>query len=422
VGSWRIGKAVLAGGAAALVAVSAAPAQSPPGDPGQYCQGDGGPYGMVTDAEHNVLLGEAPLPPRVRTSRVTVDGVATRVLEAGPAHARDAVVYIHGNPGSARDFDKLMSSSGRYARTIALDISGYGQSDKSAAQVQSTDGAAKYIGGVLDQLGVRRVVLVAHDFGGIWGLQWAVQHPDALTGVVLIDTGVLIDYVPHPLAVIFSTPEAGELYMAQTTRDSFKDGINAQNPRPLPPDYLDRMYDNYDRAERCAALRYYRSAGQNLNLGRDQAAVLVKRSRPALVIWGKQDPYVPPDQAEKQKQAFPDAQIHIFDDSGHWPFIDNARKTRKLVVPFLRPTLAVSRPHARARARRLRVRVQVNGMLPAYRVRARIRTIRQSRPRTVRGARTLIIHLRRPLHARRYSLRVRARGLPPQHLSFTARR
>jgi hypothetical protein len=55
-------------------------------------------------------------------------------------------------------------------------------------------------------------------------------------------------------------------------------------------------------------------------------------------------------------------------------------------------------------------------------VRAVIRSKRSSRPRTVRGVRSLTIHLRRPLRARRYTVRIAARGIPTQVLRFRASR
>ena len=91
----------------------AAAAQAPEGDPTLYCEGDGGPLGAATDLEHEVLLGEAPLPAGLRSRRVSVDGVSTRVVEGGPAGADDAVVFVHGSPGSARDFDDLLVAGAR---------------------------------------------------------------------------------------------------------------------------------------------------------------------------------------------------------------------------------------------------------------------------------------------------------------------
>lgn len=414
----------------ALVILAALAVPSTAGAQADYCEGDGGPAGAATDAEHSVLVGEPPLPRGVRSGRIEVDGVATRYLEAGPPAARTAVVFIHGHPGSSRDWDALVAATGRYARSIAFDVSGYGQSDESARQIQSTTGAARYIQGVLDRLGIRKVVLAVHDFGGFWGLQWASEHPDALVGAVLIASGVFVDYIPHPFAVMWATPGVGEAQMASTTRENFRGFIQTSTPRPLPEEFVERMYDDYDRATRCAALRYYRSAAENLNRGREQAAVLRERRRPALVIWGEKDPFIPPEHAERQRQAFPDARVEVFADSGHWPFVDNAERTHALVVPFLRPSLAIARRGA-VRGARMAVRVRSNGVLPALRVRARLRTVRGGRasgvvgitpgPVDVAGSRTLTLRLRGPLRPGTYQLGVRARGLDTRRLRFELR-
>ena len=65
---------------------------------------------------------------------------------------------------------------------------------------------------------------------------------------------------------------------------------------------------------------------------------------PVLVVWGRHDPYVPVRYAERQREFFPQAQVEILDDSGHWPFADNPARVAKIVVPFLRN--AVSSRHA----------------------------------------------------------------------------
>ncbi|HEX8646603.1 MAG TPA: alpha/beta hydrolase [Thermoleophilaceae bacterium] len=406
--------------AAIAVAFGAPPARAQTA--AGYCEGDGGPAGAVTDAEHSVLVGDPPLPRGVRSSRITIEGVETRVQEAGPADAREAVVFMHGHPGSSRDWDALVAANGKFARTIAFDMTGYGQSQKAANQFQSTEGAARFVGAALDRLGVDRAVLAVHDFGAVWGLEWARSNPDRLLGAVLVNSGVYIDWIPHPQVFVWATPGAGEAEMAGTTRASFTEAIQARTPRRLPAAFVDRMYDDYDRATRCAALRYYRSGFENPDRGREQAEVLRRRSRPALVVWGEDDPYVGVEHAERQRQAFPGARIELIPDSGHWPFVDSAERVRELVVPFLRPTLEVERPRLRAGARRVDVRVSSASLLPALRVRARLRSVDRRgrasgvvgisrRPVTVRGRRVLRLELSRRLHPGTYELVVRARGL-----------
>jgi pimeloyl-ACP methyl ester carboxylesterase len=414
---------------AAVLPLAAAHAQSGSEGPTLYCTPGGGPLGAVTDAEHTVLVGDPPLPRTVRRSRVTVGGVSTRVLQSGPRGARWAVVFVHGNPGSSRDWDDLLAAGGRFARTIAFDMPGFGRSEKRPPKFHTTNGAAAYIQGVMSKLGVRHAVLVLHDFGGPWGLQWAVKHKAAFAGAVLLNTGVLIDYVPHPLAVAWATPNLGELQMAGTTRQSFTASIQAVQPRPLPDRFVQLMYDYYDRSERCAILRYYRSGSKTyMTLGRDQAAALRPLDRPALVIWGERDPFIPVSQAEKQRQAFPHARIVTIPNSGHWVHIDSARRVRSLFVGFLRPRLALRRPlKIQPGNRRMLVRVNVRGILPAHRVVVRLRRRgalagASGAPTPVYRTRVLTLKLSKPLRAGRYLLRVRARGVSPRaiHLRVMA--
>ncbi|MFL5910783.1 MAG: alpha/beta fold hydrolase [Gaiellaceae bacterium] len=347
--------------AAALVAASAAPASSTD-DPLFYCNGspDGGATGqLTTDQEHTVLLGDPPLPAGARQERVKVDGITTTVTEAGPPDATRAVVFAHGSPDYSRDFDHLLSGLAPYGRVISFDWPGYGHADDPPAGPYNLDGAAHFLGGLLDRLGVRSVDLVMHDFGGPWALQWAAAHPDQLNSATIIDSGVFIGYAGHPAALLWITPGVGEASMMTTTRREFAESINSGSPEPMPQDWLDRTYDQYDRGTRCALLHYYRDIGHRTPdaVGRAQAKVLSQRRRPALVVWGEKDPYIPVDEAYKQSQAFPGARVEVVKGAGHWPHVDHSREVDDLVVPFLRGVMtrapaATAAPRAHARSHR----------------------------------------------------------------------
>jgi pimeloyl-ACP methyl ester carboxylesterase len=54
-----------------------------------------------------------------------------------------------------------------------------------------------------------------------------------------------------------------------------------------------------------------------------------------LVVWGKHDPYIPLEQAGRQRETFPGAEIVILERSGHWPFADDPEAVAVHVVPFL---------------------------------------------------------------------------------------
>ena len=66
------------------------------------------------------------------------------------------------------------------------------------------------------------------------------------------------------------------------------------------------------------------------------ATALQALDRPALVLWGRHDPYVPARFAEYQREVFPHARILLLENSGHWPFADDPETVAREVIPFLR--------------------------------------------------------------------------------------
>jgi pimeloyl-ACP methyl ester carboxylesterase len=278
----------------------------------------------------------------VHERALTVGGLRTRLFEAGPSDG-DAVAFVHGNPGSARDWRALIADTGELRRALALDMPGFGQASKPKDFEYDMRGYSRFLGEALEQLGVERTLLVLHDSGGMFGLAWAIDNPDAFRGVVLMDTGALIDFRWHVLARIWRTPVLGELFQATATRAAFRLLIKRGNPRSLPRDFVDEMYDHYDRGTRRAVLRLYRATDES-----DIAALAPKLrplDRPALVIWGAHDPYVPAEQAERQREAFPSARLLVLPESGHWPFVDDPETVSRALLPFVEETLAsVERP------------------------------------------------------------------------------
>jgi pimeloyl-ACP methyl ester carboxylesterase len=279
---------------------------------------------------------------------VTVDGVRSPVLEGGPAGDEEAVVFVHGNPGSSRDWESLAAQVAGFARVVAPDMPGYGRADKPVQFPYTIAGYAEHLDGVLTRLGVRRAHLVLHDLGGLWGLAWAAAHRDALASATLISTGVLPGYRWHYLARIWRTPALGEFFMATASRPAFHLLLKQGNPRGLPRAFVDRMYDDFDSGTRRAVLRFYRDTDDPSAATRVLARALAPLRRPALVVWGKADPYVPVRMAERQRRAFPDAEIVILGRSGHWPHADDAEAVAAAVLPFLRRQVAGKSPEPAA--------------------------------------------------------------------------
>ena len=270
-------------------------------------------------------------------ARVTVRGIGIPVLQAGPSDAREAVLFLHGNPGSGGDWRALVEATGTFARAVAPDMPGFGRADKPRDFPYSVSGYAEFLDAVLEELGIDRVHLVVHDFGGPWGMEWAARNPSRVASAVLINTGVLIGYRWHILARIWRTPVLGEVFQGTATRPLFRLLTNLGQKRKLPRSFLDHTYDvNFTRPTRRAVLKLYRATSDPDGDGRRQAEALRPHDIPALVVWGARDPYIGVEAASGQQDAFPRARVHVFEDSGHWPFIDDPERTAQVVIPFLR--------------------------------------------------------------------------------------
>jgi pimeloyl-ACP methyl ester carboxylesterase len=147
----------------------------------------------------------------LHTRSITINGVSVPILAGGLESSDEAVVFVHGNPGSGRDWELLAGEVSKFARSIAPDMPGFGRADKPADFAYTVQGYADYLAALIQELGIRRVHLVLHDFGGPWGLAWAAIHPDSFASLVLINTGILSGYHWHYMARIWRMPMIGEL-------------------------------------------------------------------------------------------------------------------------------------------------------------------------------------------------------------------
>jgi pimeloyl-ACP methyl ester carboxylesterase len=275
----------------------------------------------------------------VRTGELHALGLRTRVFEAGPADSEEAVVFVHGGPGSADDWGHLLPQAGDLARAVAFDLPGFGEADKPRNWWGYLGpGWATFIAAVLNQLRIQRVHLVAQDMGGDSGLTWAAAHPDNFASAVLINTGVLIGYRWHLIAKLHRLPLLGYL-PALTGRLGFRPILRLYEPG-LPRDVLDRWHREYDWGTRRALFRFYKATPTSG--GGRAAPELARLDRPALVIWGKENRFVPVEQAERQRKSFPNAEVVVLDDSRHYSHLDSPRRVDELVLPFL--TRELGRP------------------------------------------------------------------------------
>lgn len=266
----------------------------------------------------------------VRPRELTVTGLRIRVLEAGPAEQAEAVVFLHGAPGSADVWADLLSRVGEFARAVAFDLPGYGAADRPRRLDYSAGTYADIIGAVIAALGVRRAHLVMNDIGG-FGLVWAAAHPEAFASAALIDTGIINQMRHwHPVGRLFRAPVLGGL---AERFGRLGIGLILRHYDVLAPEVIRGWRAGFDRGQRRALRRMYRATPTTF--GQALIPVLHKLDRPALVIWGRHDQFMPVAEADGQRQAFPRARVEILDASGHYPHVDDPHRVAAHLLPFL---------------------------------------------------------------------------------------
>ncbi len=281
----------------------------------------------------------APAQAPARPRELRVGEVTTRLYEAGPSDASEAVVFVHGNPGSASDWAELVAAAGELGRAVAFDMPGFGTTRAPAGFACDVAAYAGFVEQALAALGIERVHLVLHDFGGPFGLHWGVEHQDRWASLVLINIGVMPGYRWHSLARRWRTPVLGELMHLWIPRWGWRRSFQSTNPHGLPEEFVDKMYDEYDRETRRTVLKLYRATPDPGETSGELAAALGPVKVPTLVVWGAADQYVGVEYAERQREFFDVRDVVVLPESGHWPFQDDPEPVRTAIIGFLRERL-----------------------------------------------------------------------------------
>lgn len=274
----------------------------------------------------------------MRQREITTLGVRTRVLEAGPEDATESIVFVHGGPGSANDWDEFLPRAGELARAIAFDLPGFGHAEKPPHLGYSASTWATFIQGALATLGVQRAHLVATDLGAESAAAWGAAHPGSFASATMLNSGPLIRYRWHAVGQLHRVPVLGA--MATVAGGvGMRPVMRFYAPR-VPRDVMKRWRREYDMGTRRALTRFYRNSARVATS--TLPAELAPLDRPALVLWGARNRFVPVKHADDLLASFPSAKVVVLDDLGHYAHLEDPEQVAGHVLPFLERQVGTS--------------------------------------------------------------------------------
>lgn len=251
---------------------------------------------------------------------VGLDGIEVFVREV-PGRGTPSV-FVHGNPSSSADWVPFLERMGGPA--IAFDLPGFGRSARpEPSRFDHTLPAyANFTERLLDELVPGRYRLLVHDWGSL-ALVPAQRHPERVERLAIVNAVPLLPgYRWHWVARLWRRRGLGEFFNATTTRAALALTLRQakSDHRPMPTEFVDEIWANWDAGTRRAILALYRSADPHVLAA--YGTRLGELTCPALVLWGADDPYLPSKFGRAYADALPNAEYDGVEGASHWPWID----------------------------------------------------------------------------------------------------
>lgn len=270
---------------------------------------------------------------------IEVNGVRCHYRDDG---AGPVVILLHGFTSQLSTWRDIIPALRKDFRVVAVDLPGYGASEKPPGFAYDLPGFAKWLGAFMDAIGAPRAALIGNSMGGGIAYTLATSSPERVTRLVLVDA---VGYQSRKerffLFRLMAMRGIGELLMATMTRFAVRLILRAfvyhdstQVSEEVVTNYLAPLQTSAGRA---AALRTIR------RVAFDAAPGPVPCRVPTLIVWGAKDRIVPPAHAALFSRDIPGAKLHLFDDCGHFPQEERAEAFNQLVAPFLRQSAPESR-------------------------------------------------------------------------------
>jgi len=274
-------------------------------------------------------------PGRLRFRRVQTEAGAYSTLQAGTG---PPILMLHGLGGNKASFLPTVAALAPSYRTIAVDLLGFGDSDKPLGASYRPEFQARGIDRLLDALELDRAHFVGHSMGGRVALELGFRHPERTIGLVLMTPAMAWlrerRWAPYLRLV---RPELGLLQIApRPAVEAFMRRVVPGADSPWGAAAIDEFVRVFATARGRAA---FYAAARNVYLdephGEDGFWTRLRSLAPeALFVWGRNDRLVPIAYAKHVERELPAAR-HIELECGHLPQFECPRKLHGAIARFL---------------------------------------------------------------------------------------
>lgn len=262
-------------------------------------------------------------------------GMQVHLRDEGPRNDAQPIVLLHGTSASLHTWDGWAEALKGQRRVIRMDLPGFGLTGPMPDGNYQLTHYVDFLVALLDQLGVKQAVVAGNSFGG--GLAWklAVDHPERVSKLVLVDAAGY-PYDPTSVPIGFKVAQIPWLRPVMENvlpRSMIESSVRNVygDPSRITPVLIDRYFELTLRAGNRHALgeRFRQSPGGQY------AAQIPSVKQPTLILWGGQDRLIPPDNADHFQHDIAGSRLVVFDGLGHVPHEEDPAATVAAVQSFL---------------------------------------------------------------------------------------
>jgi pimeloyl-ACP methyl ester carboxylesterase len=282
--------------------------------------------------------------PSYRT--IKVNGSEVFYREGGDS-SEATLLLLHGFPSSSAQYEQLMQRLADSFHVIAPDYPGFGQSS-ALSGTTTFDRLADVIEGFTEAVGLERFSLYMFDFGSPVGFRIATRHPERVQGLVLQNGNAyraglgpgMLTLEPYWKDRTAHEPTIRGFLTLEATRSQYLDGV--PDPTRVNPDLweLDQRYLELPGRDQVMLDLLY-DYQNNVTSYPAWHEYLRNYTPPALLPWGRNDAFFPPEGARAYLEDLPDAELHLL-DTGHFATATHSVEIAELISGFLQSHVVAS--------------------------------------------------------------------------------